>query len=58
MTSGTAAAALLAVPAEEVAASPPTPLGRVPVSGAVPVELGALSAELAAGPPGRVARAP
>ena len=47
VASGTAAAALLAVPAEEVAASVPTP-----------AEPAALSAELAAAPPGRVAWAP
>ncbi|MEU9875079.1 hypothetical protein [Streptomyces phaeochromogenes] len=63
MASGTADAALLAVPAvldvpAEVTASVPTPGGRVPVWGVVPVEPAALAAGLAAGPPGRVARAP
>ncbi|MDQ1028093.1 hypothetical protein QF035_005675 [Streptomyces umbrinus] len=53
--SGAAGAALLAVPAAaEVVASVPTPFGRVPVRGAVPAEPAALSAESAAGPPGRV----
>ena len=59
MASGTAGAVLLAVPAEEVAASVATPVGRVPVWGVVPGEpAAALSAGVADGPSGGVARAP